>query len=126
MAPMADFADFADCRDPTIQVREEDLRDADVRVRAVLRNLGIGAEDEAEISDEGRDLLRMLAVAYATAGAALASMHSGGLEDLMRAKYDLLTARAKEVVARVDRESLGIAETGSGAAGLGSVTVGRA
>jgi len=92
----------------------------------MLRRLGIGADAEADISADGRALLRRLAVQIGTAEAALASMQSGQQDDVMPAKESRYRKLAQETARLVDRESLGLAAAGSGAAGWGSITVGRA
>ena len=123
---MATWADLADCTDPVVVVEEAQLEQADIAIGAMLRRLGIGADAETDMSADGLALLRRLAVQIGTAEAATASMQSGGQDDVMRAKADSYRRMAQETARLVDRESLGLAAAGSGAAGWGSITVGRA
>lgn len=119
---MAVYAAVSDCTDPVVVVEETDLESADRLIGALLRNKGI---DPADVIDpDGLALLRDLAVSYATADAAMRGAADGG-ESVMWTKHRSYTQRAQGLAMRIDRESLGLSETGSGGAGYASIPVGR-
>lgn len=124
--PAMSYADLADCTDGVVTVEQDHLDRAARRVAALLRTRGISASDEAEIGAEGADLLRSLAVAWATEIAAVRGLASGAPDDVLKAKAVAYAAEGKDLAALVDRESLGVAEPGSGAGGYFSIPVGRA
>jgi len=102
-------------------VEESDLDQADRRVGMLLKNKSI---DPDEITDFGAlDLLRDLAVALATGLAATRGADSA--DSGMYEKAKAYESQAKTLAAGIDRESLGLAEPGSGSAGYGSISVGR-
>ncbi|WP_295440958.1 hypothetical protein [uncultured Thiodictyon sp.] len=119
--PVAIYAALADCTDPVVTVETSDLLAADRVVIAVLRNKGI---DPATVTGAaGLALLKDLAVAEATAGAARRS--AVDKDSGQWAKMDAYQKQAIALSTRIDRESLGLAVTGSGAAGYGSIPLGR-
>lgn len=121
---MALYAGLADCTDPVAVVEDLDLEAADRTVLALLRNKGI---DPRLVTDaDGLALLRDLAVADATAGAARRLAVEGAAESVMWSKHKFWTAHAIALGQRVNRESLGLAVAGSGASGYGSIPLGRA
>lgn len=118
---MGTYADLTDCVDPVVSVEEIDLSAADRVIRALLRNKGIAPEDVTD--PEGLALLRELAVAEATANAARRGAVEG--DSALWKKWDAYSRQSRELGARCDRESLGLASTGTGAAGYGSIPLGR-
>ncbi len=121
---MATYAGLGECTDPVVTVEESDLDAADVTVRRVLTNKGIDPAD-AGISADGLALLRALAIAEATAAAARRGAADGGQDSAMWAKQRAYLAEAMRLTQSIDRESLGLAVVGSGAAGFGSIPLGR-
>ena len=120
---MGVYAGLTDCTDPVAVVEEQDLEAADRTVLALLRNKGI---DPTRVTDaEGLELLRDLAVADATAGAARRLAVEGAGDSVMWSKHKFWTAHAIALGARINRESLGLAAAGSGASGYGSIPLGR-
>lgn len=115
------FAALSDCDDPVVVVEESDLLHADKIVLAILRNKGIDPDEVA--SAEGLDLLCALAVGEATARAAKRGAVEG--DAALWKKYETYGKDARELSLRIDRESLGLAAMGSGAAGYGSIRIGR-
>ncbi|MBV5274453.1 MAG: hypothetical protein JZU52_12690 [Lamprocystis purpurea] len=118
---MALYATVEDCRDPLVSVGEADLLAADRAVEALLRNLGI--DPAAVVDAAGRALLQDLAVAEATATAATGAAVES--DSPLWAKAAAYRAQAKVLAARCNREALGVAALGSGAAGYASITLGR-
>jgi len=119
---MATYAGPADCTDPVVTIEESDLEDADKYIRTLLRRIGIDP-DIALPDADGLDLLRRLAVAHAQMIAALRGAADG--ETVLWRKHDSYRAQAAGLEKSVNAETLGLAATGSGASGYGSVAIGR-
>jgi limonene-1,2-epoxide hydrolase len=119
---MATYAELADCSDPVVVVEEGDLEAADRMIAAVLRNKGIDPVGVVDV--DGLALLKDLAVSEAIRLAATRGAADG--ETVLWRKVDEYRRRAQELAMRVDRESLGLAASGSGSAGYASIPVGRA
>jgi hypothetical protein len=121
---MAIYADLLDCTDPVVPVEESDLDAADRTVLTLLRNKGV---DPTLVTDAGGlALLRDFAVAEASAYAARRTAVEGVSDSAMWAKHAAYTKHAMQLAQTINRESLGVAEVGSGAAGYGSIPVWRA
>jgi hypothetical protein len=120
---MGIYAGLADCTDPVAVVEESDLDAADRTVLALLRNKGI--DPTQIVGAEGLALLRDFAVADATASAARRLAVEGAGDSVMWSKHKGYTQHALSLGQRINRESLGLALTGSGASGYGSIPLGR-
>jgi hypothetical protein len=117
------YAGLTDCTDPVVTVEETDLEAADRLVTTLLRNRSV---DPADVTDpDGLALLRDLAVAYATTDAARRGAHDADAGSVMWAKHKSYRDRARDLAQMVNRESLGLAATGSGAAGYAAIPMGR-
>lgn len=121
---MAVYADLADCTDPVVIVEESDLESADRLVITLLRNRSVDPDDVTDA--DGLALLKDLAVAYATTDAARRGAHDAEQGSVMWAKHKSYRDRARDLSQMINRESLGIAATGSGASGYAAIPIGRA
>jgi hypothetical protein len=127
---MAQYAQLADCTDPSIRVSAEHLDGAYVQVDADLWAKGI---DPAEVLDEAGQvrqaaagLLRQLAVAYASEQAAREQARGEGT--LLTEKANGYAAQAKTINSKVSRAALGLLAPGEEqrpGVGLASIEIGR-
>lgn len=118
---MAQYADLADCTDPSIRVSAEHLDGAAVLVDADLWGKGI---DPADVLDEsGRvrpraaGLLRQLAVAYASEQAAREQARGEG--SLLTEKATGYAAQARAIGAKLSRAAVGLLPAGGTPSGVG-------